>query len=138
MQTAWRTISVVVLVLMIGCDRQVTLEDVLDDPGAYQGKKLSAQGVRVRVSDDAGKTLSFLGAVFSGKQGISSYTTIAATTPKGRSFVLIVDLRKEGLAQKMSELSTGKEEIVTIMYATKSPDVMADGDLMLVDIRRGK
>ena len=135
MRTLSRIICIVVLMTITGCERPVAPEDVLAKPGAYQGKTLTAEGVRVRVSGDAGKTLSVLGAVFGGQQGIPGYTTIPATTANGRSFILIVNLRKEGLSQKLSKLSTGKEETVTIIYTTKSADVMAEGDLMLVDIK---
>jgi hypothetical protein len=136
MKTASRLTCILALMLISGCGSGVPIEEVIANPIAHKGKTLTAKDVRIRISGDSGKKLSVLGTVFGGQQGIPSYTTIPATTANGKSFVLVVNLRNEGLSQKVSKLSTGKEEIVTITYTTKDSDVIPEGDLMLVDIKK--
>ncbi len=143
MKPAIRVISGLTLVMVLGCGRSVRIEDVLENPAAYEGKTLVTESVRIHVSAEAAKVIKMMDIVLDGKGAFGTMmptaTTIDATSKDGRRFSLIVDLRRKGLATKVAACSTGEEETVVIHYATKTSEWIDErGDLVLTDIRAGK
>ncbi|HPA17291.1 MAG TPA: hypothetical protein PLU30_06055 [Verrucomicrobiae bacterium] len=107
--------GVVMVVLLGSCARPLPFDTVLDDIKAFDGKTITAEGVRIEVPEKSVRTAVAIGNLMGlgdNPMGRSSFTTFRARTETGREFKITVPLANRDLLEKFRRFegafTTGK------------------------------